>query len=239
MIATADSDRDVLGALGNRLGHAFANAALLRAALTHPSLAGRVAGAAPGDGFERLEFLGDRVLSLVIAELLFVRFPHDSEGSLSRRHADLVRRDSLARVALALGLDGALRLTPVDVQSGLARNPGVLADAFEAVLGALFRDGGLEPARQLIVREFAAFLDAGATAPRDAKTALQEWAQGRGLGLPSYRILSQEGPAHQPRFVVEVAVAGQPPARGEGASKRVAEQQAAELLLANVPDRPA
>lgn len=235
MIATADTNRDVLENLGGRLEHGFRDPALLRAALTHPSLSGRTAGAAAGDAFERLEFLGDRVLSLVVSDLLFSRYPGENEGSLTRRHAELVRRDSLARVALSLGLDGALRLTPTDAQAGLARNPGVLADAFEAVLGAIYRDGGLEPARRLIVREFAPLLDAAVGAPRDAKTALQEWAQGRGLGLPSYRVIAQEGPAHQPHFVVEVTVTGQPASRGEGTSKRIAEQRAALTMLANVP----
>ena len=213
-----------------RISYRFSDRALLRHALTHASTKRK------HDDYERLEFLGDRVLSLVVADMLFARFANESEGDLARRHAELVRRDSLARAAAALGLDRALRISRGEAQADAAPNSGMLADAFEAVLGAVFRDGGLEPARRLIARELAASLDAAATPPRDAKTALQEWAQGRGLGLPVYRTLSQAGPPHQPRFVVEAAVAGHPPARGKGTSKRAAEQRAAEILLDQLPD---
>ncbi len=230
----ADSADEILPALSARLGHVFCDPTLLTAALTHPSLrSGRPAR--PGDDFERLEFLGDRVLSLVMADWLFTRFAHESEGDLARRHAELVSRTSLARIATNMGLDRALRLSRGEADSGGAGKAGILADAFEAVLGAMFRDAGLEPTRKLIVNEFSADLDAAIAPPRDAKTVLQEWTQGRGLGLPAYRTLTHEGPAHRPHFVVEVEVAGQAPARGEGASKRVAEQKAAEALLINLP----
>jgi ribonuclease III len=225
---------DVIPALSERLGHAFSDPTLLIAALTHPSLRGHVRGRR-ADDFERLEFLGDRVLSLVVADWLFTRFPHEPEGDLARRHAELVSRDQLARVATTMGLDRVLRLSKSEANTGGAGKAGILADAFEAVLGAMFRDAGLTPTRQLIEREFAAALDAAIAPPRDAKTLLQEWTQGRALGLPTYRTVTHTGPAHRPHFVVEVQVSGQEPARGEGASKRAAEQKAAEMLLGRLP----
>ena len=232
-IATAAGQPDDdLAKLKRCLEYEFADAALLAAALTHPSLP-RHRAARRGDDFERLEFLGDRVLSLVVADWLFGRFPDESEGDLAKRHAELVRRDSLALVATAIGLDGALRLARGEAESGGAAKAGILADAFEAVLGALYRDGGLEPARRLIVREFAVLAEVSAP-PRDAKTLLQEWTQGRARGLPEYRTVSHAGPAHRPHFVVEVTVVDHPPARGEGASKRAAEQAAAAALLTSL-----
>jgi ribonuclease III len=212
-------------ALEAAVGHRFADREILGRALTHPSLAGA------GGMFERLEFLGDRVLGLVVADVLLARFPGESEGDLARRHAVLVSRDSLAAIAVAMGLGAHLRLARGEEGSGGRRNPGVLADALEAVIGAIYRDGGLEPAKRFIVEHLETLIDREAAPPRDPKTALQEWAQGRGLKLPAYRTLAATGPAHQPHFRVEVAVEGHAPEAGEGASKRAAERAAAARLL--------
>jgi ribonuclease-3 len=197
--------------------------------LRHSSLGGR-----GGDAkrFDRFEFLGDRVIGLVVAELLLGAFPEDGEGDIARRHARLVNRDSLARVARAIDLGRWLELSPGEAQSGGRNNPAVLADAFEAVIAALYSDGGLEPARRFLAGQFAPLVAEVAVPPRDAKTALQEWAQGRGLNLPTYRTLKVSGPAHRPRIVVEVRIDGLEPESAEGPSRRAAEQAAAAALFA-------
>ncbi len=212
-------------ALEAALGHQFKDRELLGRALTHPSLALK------RGMFERLEFLGDRVLGLVVADLLMARFPGEVEGDLARRHAVLVSRDSLAAIAAAMDLGAHLRLARGEEGSGGRRNPGMLADALEAVIGALYRDGGLEAARRFIAGRLAPLIDRETAPPRDPKTALQEWAQGRGLNLPAYRTVTATGPAHQPHFRVEVSVEGHAPGVGEGASKRAAEREAALRLL--------
>jgi ribonuclease-3 len=210
-----------------RLGYGFRDPALLESALSHSSLAGR---AVAGRGFERLEFLGDRVLGLIAAELLIERFPGESEGDLGRRFALLVSAPTLAALAQEIHIADALLLAHGEERTGGRRNPAVLADAFEAVLGAIFRDGGFAAASSFLRPLLLAQIDAATTPPRDPKTALQEWAQARGLTRPDYRVLEAAGPAHQPRFVVAVAAAGRT-ATGEGASKRVAERVAAAALL--------
>lgn len=214
------------------LGHEFHQSELLHAALTHPS---HPSHAAPGvPEYERLEFLGDRVLGLVMAQLLFERFPGEDEGTLSRRHAALVRREALVEVARAIALDRALRTAPGD-RSGMAlATPSILADAAEAVIAALYLDGGLEVAANFIERHWSALIEVASPPPRDAKTALQEWAQALGKPLPAYSVRTSEGPAHAPVFTVEVRIEGEAPAIGTGASKRAAEQAAAEALLASL-----
>lgn len=219
------------------LGYRFADPELLRAALRHSSLAPAARGRKHREHFERLEFLGDRVVGLAVADLLLERFPEETEGDLARRHAALVSRDSLAALAEGIGLGAQLHLTRGEEETGGRSKPTVLADALEAVVGAIFRDGGLAPARAFVARLFEAKLDAPDRPPRDPKTALQEWAQGRGLPLPRYRTVSAEGPAHQPRFKVEVSVAGEPPAQAEGASKQAAERAAAAALLEAIEKR--
>lgn len=198
--------------------------ALDRTRLDRPSIAGR-------DGFERLEFLGDRVLGLVVAEALLREFPDEPEGHIARRFAPLVSRDTLALCAQSIGLARHLKLGPGEAEGNTQL--GLLADALEAVIGAVYQDGGLDAARALINR-LIDVRKAGAEPPRDAKTALQEWAQGRGLSLPIYRTLRSSGPPHAPRFMVEVAVQGIAAQTGEGGTKRAAEQAAAAkaLLLA-------
>ncbi|MCW5745239.1 MAG: ribonuclease III [Alphaproteobacteria bacterium] len=215
------------------LGHGFANPDLLREALTHRSAIDRQRGRNIDlrHGNERLEFLGDRVLSLAVADLLISRFPDESEGELARRHAALVRAETLADVARVIGLGAHLSLADSEEATGGREKPAILADACEAVIGALYRDGGLEVARRFVERYWAPRIEHHPQPPRDPKTALQEWAQGRGLPLPSYREVGREGPPHAPQFVMEVTVRGRPAARGTGRTKRVAERAAATAML--------
>ncbi|WP_041794086.1 ribonuclease III [Pararhodospirillum photometricum] len=213
-----------LASLQNVLGHRFTDVTLLDRALTHRSREGR-------PSYERLEFLGDRVLSLVVADLLYTRFPNEDEGALARRHAHLVRQDTVARVASALGLGERMRVARGEADLGAQSNPSLLCDVCEAVLGALYRDGGMEQARRVISQWWSPLVEEDPTPPRDAKTALQEWAQGRGLPLPAYDEESREGPAHKPVFTVRVSVQGHGAEAASGPSKRIAEQAAARCLL--------
>lgn len=216
-------------ALEDTLGHVFTDQALLRRALTHASADSAVSN-------ERLEFLGDRVLGLVIAETLHERFPQEPEGLLTRRLHALVRWESCALVGEAIELWSALVLTKSETANDGGRARGaIVGSAVEALIAALYLDGGLEAARAFITRHWLPLLDTLPTDRRDAKTRLQEWSQsgGRGeRGAPAYTLVSRDGPDHAPHFVVEVRVAGHEPAQGQGASKREAEQAAADALLA-------
>ncbi len=218
-----------LAPLEEHLGHHFAEPALLDQALTHRS-ALRARGPVP-EGYERLEFLGDRVLGLVVAELLIRRYPREQEGELTRRHTALVRRDALVRVARLIGLGEYLRLSKGEAGSGARESPTLLADALEAVIAALYLDGGIETARGFIMQFWDPLMAEDQHPPRDAKTALQEWAQGARLPLPNYETVASEGPSHEPLFTVSVSVAGEPAATAQGRSKRAAEQLAAAALL--------
>lgn len=216
-----------LDALQERLGYRFRSARLLSEALTHAS-------ATPGGGrlsYERLEFLGDRVVGLAVARLLLEAFPDEPEGALAKRFAVLVRRESMAEVATDLGLADHIVMAPSEETSGGRRNQATLADVCEAVIGALFLDGGYGPAEALVERLWQERIAEDRRPPRDPKTALQEWAQARGLALPVYREIRREGPPHAPDFTIEVQVAGTAPESGQGRSKRQAERQAAERLL--------
>lgn len=219
-----------------RLGYKFKKPELLEEALTHPSLAGfRQRKKNSTTPYERLEFLGDRVLGLVIAEWLYALFPDASEGELAKRHASLVNRDALRDVALEIGLDRHLRVARGE-EAGVARkNIATLSDAMEALIGALYLDAGLEKARTFIQNHWQQAKQAEAT-PADPKTALQEWAQGQGLPLPVYKVMERSGPAHAPKFVIEASVKGYAPATGEGPSKRLAEKEAAKALLLQAQD---
>ncbi len=216
-----------------RLGHVFSHPDLLTQALTHPSI---THGRAPrrATPYERLEFLGDRVLGLAVAEMLFQAFPHEPEGALARRHAALVRREALARVAAAIGLDQVVVLSKGEADAGGRANPALLADACEAVIGALFADAGFAVAQRFVRRHWEPLMAEAVAPPKDAKTALQEWAQGLGKPLPQYVTVGVEGPPHDPVFLVSVQVAGLEPATGRGQSKRGAEQAAAAALLQQV-----
>ena len=218
--------------LGERLGHRFVKPALLTEALTHRSAV--VANGPYKYGYERLEFLGDRVLGLVIADLLLERFPNESEGALARRFNALVQGETLADVAAEIDLGAHLIMAPGEDQAGGRDNKSILSDVCEAVIAALFLDGGLEAATQFIRRYWTPMLIQAKRPKRDGKTRLQEWAQSRGLLLPDYQTLSRDGPPHNPIFVVRVIVAGAGEADGQGSSKRMAEQAAADALLLNL-----
>jgi ribonuclease III len=232
------SDGTDLEHLAETLGHRFARPDLLAEAVTHPSLSGLGRPPArqnpakmPGFTYERLEFLGDRVLGLVIATYLLERFPQEPEGHLAKRHAALVRREALGQVADALDLGRFLRLSPGEADQGGRSNRAILADCCEAVIGALYLDGGLDAAEPVIRRYWAPLIDQATAPPQDAKTALQELVQGRGKPLPAYETVGQTGPAHEPRFEVRLKVEGFPPVTASAGSKRAAEKMAATLLL--------
>ncbi len=217
--------------LSHRLGHRFRRPELLLEAVTHSSVAVQERGAARF-GYERLEFLGDRVLSLVIADWLFDRFPGESEGMLARRHAALVRRETVTEVAGQIGLGRYLILSPGEAEGGGRDNAAILADACEAVIAALYLDGGLKSASRFIRAAWADWVERDARPPVDPKTALQEWAQGRGLPLPCYETVARRGPDHEPEFEISVSVKGSGSASASGTSKRNAEKEAASRLLA-------
>lgn len=211
------------------LNHEFRDRSLLREALTHPSATRRGKNASRNN--QRLEFLGDRVLGLVVAHLLIARFPNEDEGPLSRRHAGLVRRETLAEIAGEMGLGRQLTFARSE-ETGKGRdNPSILADALEALIGALYLDAGLDVAEAFIRDKWEVHVTTMGRPPRDAKTALQEWAQARGFGLPDYTLTKTEGPAHAPHFEVRVTLTDYPPETASASSKRQAEQAAAEALL--------
>lgn len=214
--------------------HSFSDQDVFIEALTHPS-ATRRGKHAPRNN-QRLEFLGDRVLGLVVAHLLIARFPHEEEGPLSRRHAHLVRRETLAEIAGEFGLGDMLTFAKSEEAGNGRINPSILADALEALIGALYLDGGLVPAERFVRARWEPHIRAMGPPPRDAKTALQEWAQARGLGLPVYTLLETSGPAHAPEFEIEVTLADFPPMTASASSKRQAEQTAAKALLDAVSD---
>jgi ribonuclease III len=215
-----------LDTLQQRLGHRFSDGVLLTRALTHRSFG--------SDHNERLEFLGDAVLSLAVSSLLFERFAGSDEGDLTRVRAHLVREDSLHRVALMIGLPDVVRLSEGEARGGGAQRPSILADALEALIGATFLDGGFDPAQAVVQRLFGDIIDNTdlESWTKDAKTELQEWLQARRLPVPAYRIAATRGQAHAQTFDVECAV----PAlgltqTGEGRSRRAAEQEAARRML--------
>ncbi|WP_198372542.1 ribonuclease III [Roseomonas rosulenta] len=223
--------RDV-AAVAERLGLAFRDPALLREALTHSSATG-LAGSALRSN-ERLEFLGDRVLGLLMAEWLIERFPAEREGLLMRRFGMLVAAETLAGIASGLGLGDDLLVASDPAGPGIHTRPNVLADALEAVLGAAYLDGGLDAVRPFFRRVFAPLVEAEpARPPLPAKSRLQEWLQGRGHALPVYTLVSAEGPSHAPVFIVAVSAAGRE-AQGRGGTRRAAELAAAEAWLAGV-----
>ena len=215
-----------LDALEGRLGHQFADRKLLITALTHAS-----ARNASGSSYQRLEFLGDRVLGLVIAEMLLAAFPDAAEGELAQRFTALVRNETCAEVAEGLDLGPAIRLGAGEAQSGGRKKAAILGDVCEAVIGALYLDGGLDDARRLIAGHWRERMAMGRGAVRDAKTTLQEWAQGKGFATPGYTIVGRSGPDHAPRFEVEVKVETLEPCHGEGGTRREAEQDAAAAVL--------
>ena len=217
--------------LETRLGHTFKDKDLLTRALTHASASSTVSN-------ERLEFLGDRVLGLVIAEKLHHLFPEDPEGILALKLNALVRSEACARAAEKVGLGEFLFLANSEIASGGRKKAAILAGACEAVIAALYLDGGFAVARDFIEKNWEEQFSGLSRDMRDAKTALQEWSQAKKGGVaPIYKLIKREGPDHAPRFAVEVSVAGQEPVTGEGSSKREAEQAAARAMLAKLEQK--
>ena len=218
------------GALESRLGHVFADRTHLDRALTHITAATSKEGRL--GSYQRLEFLGDRVLGLAIAAMLIETYPKADEGELSQRLAELVRAETCAEVAETMELGPYLRLGAGEASSGGRRKAAILADVCESVIGAVFLDAGFAAAAALVDRFWRERLLAPSRPLRDAKTELQEWAQGRGWAAPLYREVARSGPDHNPQFRVAVLVDGFGEAEGAGRSKRSAEQSAAEALIA-------
>jgi len=216
-----------LAELEARIGHTFEYRDLLREALTHASV---LDGARKGRSYDRLEFLGDRVLGLIVAERLLEQHKGEAEGELAPRYNALVNRHACARAARAADLGDAVILSPSEAASGGRGKEAILADICESVIAALYLDGGMDAARAFITKFWGDAFDAGGTAPRDAKTVLQEWAAAKKRGL-SYAVIEQTGPEHAPHFVVEARIDGFPPARGEGGAKRDAQRAAAAAFL--------
>lgn len=219
-------DLDPLASLETILGYEFSRLDLLRRAVTHASAATEAWNA-----YERLEFLGDRVLGLMVAEQLLGRFPREREGEIARRHVQLVRKETLAEVSRRLGVGQFLLLSRGEEEAGARDSESILADVMEAILAALYLDGGLEAVRRFICEHWTPLLEADLEPPRDPKTTLQEWAQARRHGLPLYKVETQHGPPHAPEFTISVTVADFPSRLAKGRSKRHAEQAAATLLL--------
>jgi ribonuclease-3 len=211
------------------IGYTFKDKSLLERALTHAST--RTGRKKPLADNERLEFLGDRVLGLVIAEFLVEQHPDAAEGELARRFNRLVRGETCAMVARSLGVGPVLILSQSESDSGGRDKNTILADAAEAILGAIFLEAGFSAARDAVRRLWAPVVARQSGTSVDPKSALQEWAQGAGLALPEYVVISRDGPDHRPQFTAEVRIAGRRPSRGEGASKRAAEQAAATAML--------
>ena len=213
------------------LGHTFKNSDYLELALTHSSVHGGRRTFELVD-YERLEFLGDRVLGLLVADLLMDAFPTEEEGSLAKRHAALVCRETLAHVALSVGIDKHMKLGVFD--ENLRTNQTVLADVCEAIIGALYQDGGLEVARHFVNQNWDTLLRSAITPPKDSKTELQEWVQKKGQPLPVYTEISRSGPDHSPEFVIEVTIEGYKACRAVGKSKREGQQNAAQLMMEQI-----
>ena len=221
--------KDRIPDLEQRIHYVFKDKALAREALTHASaLDGRTDGA---KSYERLEFLGDRVLGLIVAQKLHADFTDAGESGLAPRFNALVNRTACARAARRAGLGEALTLSPSEAHQGGRDKEQILGDACEALLAALYIDGGLEVARAFVLRFWEGAFDEVREAPRDPKTVLQEWVAGRKRTL-AYVEIERSGPEHAPKFVVEARVDGIAPARGEGRSKRDAERAAAAALIA-------
>jgi ribonuclease-3 len=213
------------------LGYEFRDPSLLHRALTHASAVAERGNHYPAATYQRLEFLGDRVLGLVIADMLISAYPDAAEGELARRLARLVSGETCAEVAMDMGLDAFVRLGGSLARKRTGTASGVLADVCESVIGALYRDGGLAAARPVIELYWRERMTAMSGPLRDAKTELQEWTHRKGLATPDYRELSRSGPDHAPVFEIEVVIDGIEGVVGRGKSKREAEQAAAEAVL--------
>lgn len=219
-----------LATLEQALGYRFTDQALLRQALTHASRSLRPDQRLSSN--ERLEFLGDRVLGVVISEMLYNYYLTDEEGSLSRRLNALVRREALAEIADDIGVSAQIIMSRGEAEQGGRENPTLQADAMEAIIAAVYLDGGMSAARALIERFWTNRVEHGPSEPpKDAKTRLQEWSQAEGLGLPVYSVIDSTGPSHAPTFRVKVTVTSRGASEAEGSSKQRAEQAAAADML--------
>lgn len=218
-MAAANSDT-----LEKRLAHSFKNKTLLKTALTHSSTGAQA-------NYERLEFLGDRVLGLAVAELLYTKFPGEAEGDLAKRLAALVQGSFLAEIAREIDLGRYIDFSDSEAQAGGAENDHILADVFEAMIGALYLDGGFIKCRAVIEELWQGRLDVMKEPPQHPKTRLQEWAQAQSLPLPVYTIIDQQGPDHAPVFKIELSVEGHAPLTVEGPSRQAAEKLAAQNFL--------
>lgn len=219
-------DRETLEA---RLGYTFKDPALLVRALTHSSAVSP--SKRTSESYQRFEFLGDRVLGLVVADMLSDRLPKANEGELSRTLNSLVRKETCARVARKLGMGSFVRLGESEARTGGADKDAILGDVCEAVIGAIYADGGLDPAHEFVARMFGDNLDVAQARRADSKTALQEWAQAKGLEPPAYTETARSGPDHAPVFTISVLIRGFEPLTATGTSKKLAEHQAAEKFL--------
>ena len=213
------------------LGYKFTNKKLLDEALTHPSISMQKAESDAIFNYERLEFLGDAVLALVVAELLVNKYPTEREGALAKRHSGLVHGEALAIIAEGLGIAEYIMMTSGEAASGGRQNRSNMENTLEAIIGAIYMDGGIEAGKTFISKHWAKAIEEMIEPPKDAKTSLQEWAQGRGLPIPVYEVITTSGPAHEPHFVVRVTVVGFDPVESAGGSKKKAEKSAAEILL--------
>ncbi|HVV41535.1 MAG TPA: ribonuclease III [Nitrobacter sp.] len=218
----------VMAAIEQRLGHKFADPSLLTTAFTHVS----ALKSSRGDSYQRLEFLGDHVLGLVVSDMLYRAFPKADEGELSKRLADLVRRETCIDVAKSLDLLEGIKLGAVGASAGARLRSSVLGDICEAVIGAVYLDGGYAAAAAFVERNWLERMRKPVRPLRDPKTVLQEWAQGKGLPTPVYREIERTGPHHDPRFRVAVELPGLEAAEGTGGSKRAAEKAAASAMIA-------
>lgn len=220
------TSKPILEPLQDALGYTFRDSALLASALTHASTGGQ--------NYERLEFLGDRVLGLVVAETLYEKFPGEAEGDLAKRLAALVRGELLAKIASRINLGAYLNFSMAERNAGGGTNENILADALEAVIGAMYLDGGFEPCRKLILALWDGHFEDMKTPPMHPKTAVQEWAQGRGLPLPEYKIAGQSGPDHAPVFAVTLSVQGYDDVTAEGRTRQAAEKEAARIFMEKI-----
>lgn len=207
----------------DRLGYHFSDSDLLQRSLTHSSKG--------ADNYERLEFLGDRVLGLVIADIVYKAFPSESEGGLAKRHSALACTDTLVEIAIAIGLPDVVILSDGERSAGGVKQDNLLADSMEAVIGAIFLDQGLTACHTVIEALWGEKIHILKEPPIDSKTGLQEWAQARKLGVPVYDIIKREGPDHAPVFHVSVTVKGYGIQVGTGSSRRVAEKEAAKKFM--------
>ncbi|HPQ50995.1 MAG TPA: ribonuclease III [Alphaproteobacteria bacterium] len=214
----------------DRLGYHFKNPDHLSHALTHASVTEE-------DNYERLEFLGDRVLGLVVAEILYRCFPYENEGSLARRHSALACTQTLAQIANDLDLSEIVRTSASESASGGRTQENLLADCMEAIIGAVFLDHGYVACQEVITSLWGDKIYTLVQPPVDSKTALQEWAQGRKLPIPQYEIIEREGPDHAPVFTIQVSLEGYDPVTATGTSRRAAEKQAAQTLYDFLKDK--